>query len=162
MQIYTSLTVGYSDSEDRLWLRLVREGGEAKLWMTRRLAMAMLDQSYGLMIGKSDESEVDREHADAVSDFLRHQGDQAPPRMPDLRVDIQSGVVTSVNVTASDDGVSWTFLSAQGQACFRGSRSEAHRLLEVFWRRMQAAGWRDLPPWTAALLGDQQGGATPL
>jgi hypothetical protein len=52
-----------------------------------------------------------------------------------------------VNVSVSEGVVAWTFLSVQGSAIFQGSRIEAHRLLEVFWRRIQAAGWRELPPW---------------
>jgi len=37
-----NITFGYSDSEDRLWLRLIlAEGGEAILWLTRRLCLAL-------------------------------------------------------------------------------------------------------------------------
>lgn len=148
-QVYSSLTVGYSDSEDRLWLRLVRNGGEAKFWMTRRLAVALLDQSYGLMIGSGDAAELDREHCEAVEEFVRQQGDQAPPRDRESQIEVRSGLVTSINVSVAKGGVAWTFLSAQGNAVFQGSRTEAHRLLEVVWRRIQAAGWRQSPPWNA-------------
>jgi hypothetical protein len=146
-QTYSSLTVGYSDSEDRLWLRMVRDGGEAKFWMTRRLAIALLDQSYDLMVGSASARALDREHRDAVEEFVRQQGDQAPPRDRDSPIEVRSGLITSVNVSVSESGVAWTFLSVQGNAIFQGSRTEAHRLLEVFWRRIQAAGWRELPPW---------------
>lgn len=146
-QVYSSLTVGYSDSEDRLWLRLVRDGAEAKFWMTRRLAVALLDQSYGLMMGSGNAADLDREHRDAVEEFVRQQGDQAPPRDRESQIEVRSGLITSINVSAAKGGVAWTFLSAQGNAIFQGSRTEAHRLLEVFWQRIQAAGWRQSPPW---------------
>ncbi|NBP26502.1 MAG: hypothetical protein EBU74_02455 [Betaproteobacteria bacterium] len=148
-QTYSSLTVGYSDSEDRLWLRLVRDGGEAKFWMTQRLAIALLDQSYGLMIGSGDAADLDREHHVAVEEFVRQQGDQAPPRDRESQIEVRSGLITSINVSAAKEGVAWTFVSTQGSAIFQGSRTEAHRLLEVFWRRIQAAGWRQSPPWNA-------------
>lgn len=149
-QLYSSLTVGYSDSEDRLWLRFVREGGEAKLWITRRLAMALLDQSYGLMNKSASDRDCDQEHLEAVQEFIRSQGDPAPARMPAGQVDIQSGLVASVDVSVSEDNVLWTFVSAQGRVGFRGSRTEAHRILEIFWLRMRSAGWRDAPPWKLA------------
>ena len=147
-QTYSSLTVGYSDSEDRLWLRLVRDGGEAKFWMTRRLAVALLDQSYGLMIGSANVADLDREHRDAVEEFVRQHGDQPPPRDRESQIEVRAGLITSINVSAAKGGVAWTFLSTQGSAIFQGSRAEAHRLLEVFWRRIQAAGWRQSPPWS--------------
>ncbi len=146
-QLYSSLTVGYSDSEDRLWLRFVREGGEAKLWITRRLATALLDQSYALMSKGAGDKDCDHEHLDAVQEFIRSQGDPAPARMPAGQVDIQSALVTSVDISVSEGGVLWTFVSAQGRVGFRGTRIEAHRLLEIFWLRMRSAGWRDAPPW---------------
>lgn len=146
-QLYSSLTVGYSDSEDRLWLRFVREGGEAKLWMTRRLALALLDQSYGLMSKSVPDTDCDREHLEAVREFLQAQGDPAPARMPSDQLDIRSGVVASVDVSVSEAGMLWTFVSAQARVGFRGSRTEAHRLLEIFWLRIRSAGWRDAPPW---------------
>lgn len=149
-QLYSSLTVGYSDSEDRLWLRFVRDGGEAKLWMTRRLAMALLDQSYGLMSKSIGDGDCDYEHFEAVQEFIRVQGDPAPARMPAGQVDIHSALVTSVDVSVTDGDVLWTFVAAQGRVAFCGSRTEAHRILEVFWLRMHSAGWRDLPPWTLA------------
>lgn len=37
-----NITFGYSDSEDRIWVRLIlQEGGEARLWLTRRLCIAL-------------------------------------------------------------------------------------------------------------------------
>lgn len=148
-QLYSSLTVGYSDSEDRLWLRFVRDGGEAKLWMTRRLAMALLDQSYGLMNKGPGDKDCDQEHFEAVQEFIRSQGDPAPARTPAGQIDIQSALVTSVDISVSDGDVLWTFIAAQGRVGFRGSRIEAHRILEIFWLRMRSAGWRDRPPWTS-------------
>jgi len=37
-KIINNITFGYADSEDRMWLRLLlAEGGEARMWLTRRL-----------------------------------------------------------------------------------------------------------------------------
>lgn len=147
VQYYSSLTIGYSDSEDRLWLRFVREGGEAKLWMTRRLAMALLDKSHELLLQNVEPTRFEGEHRQAVQEFIQAKGDPAPPRAPSVQVDVPSGLVTSVDLTTSKDGVGWVFVAAQGRVGFRGTRTEAHRLLEIFWLRMQSAGWRDAPPW---------------
>lgn len=37
-----SMTVGYSDSEDRLWVRLVGDHAEQRVWLTRRTTLALV------------------------------------------------------------------------------------------------------------------------
>lgn len=145
--LYLSITIGYSDSEDRLWIRLVRPQGEAKLWMTRRLALALVRNSYDLLVQDLQEAEAVSEHSKAVTEFLQKQGDPAPPRNPESVTDIAGGLVSSVDISVGKTNFQWTFVSPQGKALFRSDRDIAHRLLEAFWARMRSSNWVDKAPW---------------
>lgn len=154
---YSSITIGYSDSEDRLWIRLVRPQGEAKLWMTRRLALAVIEKSYELLVADIPEAKAVQQHQQAVAEFMKQKGDPAPPRNPESVMDFEGGLVSSVDITAGKTNFQWAFVSPRGKALFRSDVDKAHRLLEAFWARMRSSGWVDQAPWERSKVKNNVG-----
>lgn len=147
--LYTSVTMGYSDSEDRLWLRLVDGANEVKFWLSRRIALPMLERSYELLTQAQDASEARRAHESAVKDFLERRGDRPPPPNRDVASGPAMGLVASIDITVSDQGARWVFSSpASGTAAFQADRTQAHQLLEVLWSKVREARWTDQAPWS--------------
>lgn len=51
-KIANTVTFGYADSEDRMWLRLLLvDGGEAKMWLTRRMCESLCNSIAKLIEG---------------------------------------------------------------------------------------------------------------
>lgn len=82
-----SITFGYSDTEDRIWVRMLLEGeSEAYFWINRRLckaiynAMADLLLKYKVIDGQELESKALEQHLKAeFYELSRSTFDPAPP-----------------------------------------------------------------------------------
>ena len=72
MQAQT-ITFGYSDSEDRLWIRLVLEDqSDAKFWLTRRLT-ENLAQTMASLIEKNVEAQYPHFSPEEIHQYLRKE-----------------------------------------------------------------------------------------
>ena len=78
-----NITFGYSDSEDRIWLRLLlTEGGEARLWLTRRLCIGICNGVAGMIEKYTPASEQESVETYLKKEFYeasRSTFDPTPP-----------------------------------------------------------------------------------
>ncbi len=160
----TLLTIGYSDSEDRLWLLFASDG--AQLWLTRRLTSILIKRlaermmiscpSAGNNYSLKPEIRIALEHEAAheqtaqgndsdAADQPQAQSQSPPPILTQGSIH----QLTSVTINVSEDQIR---LDAMGPGFSRKlqlSRAEAHRLLRALVRRSVAADWNllALPKW---------------
>jgi hypothetical protein len=156
----TRLSIGYSDSEDRIWIALSED--DRQWWLTRRALLRWVSE-LARMLGRSDGTQSDAvwtvpperrvalEHeiatrerepdAPAASD---DQVSEAPrtPRRPVL--------ASSITMTLGKQGIATT-LHGPGESQRLGlSRIETHRLLGALVRQARTRGWFEtmrLPDW---------------
>ncbi len=157
------LTIGYSDSEDRVWMRI--EGSSANWWLTRRLALALIRQ-WATLVEKSytDEglsmpSPQDDTAATAGRARSAHKAavasakPVAPVGRPAPGVETVNRTVSSIDLTVKPNRFDLVFKGAGAQDAVRLSRDEAHRMLAALCDRCRTNGWFNatLPGW---LVGD--------
>lgn len=175
-----TLTVGFSDSEDRLWLRLGTDERSARqLWLTRRMLQQVFAQVW-VLLAKT-----------IPSDPLRFQaGSDAPPSRPEeapeelrkrhlqLMIErelsledsppmdeesakdmypgamqaspVNEGLLRTLNITADEKSVRFLMHGPSSAVEFRGARADAHRVLQMLWKMQDSAGWALEPPWSGA------------
>jgi len=143
---FASLTAGYSDSEDRLWLRLTHSEREATVWMTRRLTQALIQQAYRLLDNKESE-EPSASHAEIVAPFIQKGGDASPKQRSAETPIVGQGLVSTINCSLTAKGMNWVFHVPSSKAGLACSDTEAHCLLELLFQRQKAAGWAIPSPW---------------
>jgi len=157
------LTIGYSDSEDRIWLRA--EDSPAMWWITRRLALNLVAQ-WAALLEKSavsapsdGEAEADEARRAAAAQRVRQersraiastpkepadQGDKPPPGAV-----AESFLLSGVNLRASPKAVQIELVASSRKDTIGMSRDEAHRLLDALVARAQRSAWFEvrLPDW---------------
>jgi hypothetical protein len=154
----TELTIGYSDSEDRLWLKS-SEG--AKYWLTRRLLLRFIAPTAELLEKTVPGGEVPNalpvaqrialEHAEAMADTPEGQpamvrnketqstaGTSAPPLL-----------ASGLSITADGSRCRLTILAADKENHLNLSRLDFHRILGAMALATRKAGWNlaGLPDW---------------
>ena len=145
---FGSVTAGYSDSEDRMWLKLVNQEREVVIWVTRRLIAALIAQGFSFLKGNREPAEWALEHTKAIEPFVARGGDQPPTRSQSLKEHAQSvGLAYEIQLTRRDDKNLFIFKAAQGQFGVPCSDQETHCLVELFFQRAKGAGWGLEAPW---------------
>jgi hypothetical protein len=152
-----SLTVGYSDSEDRIWVRWVSEQLEQRVWLTRRIvANLVVDMSTQLerslvMIGPLLEiSKQDRlafEQGEAGEALATSAVQHAEPTVsPSVT---EGGLCTIFEVVAeSEQWVIRLHAISGPPLVFIGNRIQAHQLLKSLLNRQREAAWNlCMPDW---------------
>lgn len=167
-----TLTVGFSDSEDRLWLRLGTDhDGAVQLWLTRRVLQQLLPQAWELLgrtfqmppnvMGQEARHTNDQE---ARQRQLRIEHELAMETSPPLDDDAareqhpaamqaspqSEGLLRRVHVSAHERAVGFQFDGPQRSLHFSGSRADAHRVLRMIWHVQRGAGWGLSEPWASA------------
>jgi hypothetical protein len=151
-----SITTGYSDSEDRIWARMVLHEGEIRLWLTRRLVMRLCAGMLDLLIKaeKQEESssiEVLREtiaKASIAAKIEQAKGrlsDTPAPPPPDPDVKLSSGICHSIDITPGAND--WVFIwkSAGLPPCQLAlNKDGVTRLVTGLIQQANANGW-DVP-----------------
>lgn len=105
-----SITTGYSDSEDRIWARMVLQDGETRLWLTRRLVMRFCESVLGLLIkaekkGESTSIEELREAiakaniAAKIEQAKERLSDTPAPPPPDPDTKLSQGICHTIDIT---------------------------------------------------------------
>lgn len=154
---YPSITIGYSDSEDRLWVRLSSEDAEAMLWMTRRLVAGLLRSGFDMLGGGKASAELVDKHHELVAAASEQPRTEAPPRASASTQVQQLGLLHSVDISVDAKRMSLTFHGSGGPAGFASERVQSHRLLQAFWDRQADAGWGLDAPWEGGSLPDGAG-----
>lgn len=155
----TQLTLGYSDSEDRLWLIFTDDGSQ--LWLTRRMTLVLLQHLAERMTiscpGAAPDLSLKPEIRVALEFEAAHEADHDPlpqeSQQQGNKADTQAQgsvhVISSITLKMGSSQVQLITNAPGYQRTLCMSRAEAHRMLGALARRSQSAGWNmpNLPPW---------------
>lgn len=148
------MTFGYSDSEDRLWVRLMAEDSNATFWLSRRLVSLFLPDVYKGLVGDQSPEAACLEHEKAVVELGAQRGDSSPSS-PKLEGLISLGLIPTIRFSQNEVSYSMVFDGNGAVAGFRCDRKAVHRVLEGLWSRQRALGWGLPAPWAETLLHHQ-------
>jgi hypothetical protein len=154
----TQLTLGYSDSEDRLWLIFTDDGSQ--LWLTRRMTLVLLQHLSERMTiscpGAAPDVSLKPEIRVALEFEAAHETEHDPipqgqPQggKPEGQPQGSVHVVSSITLKMGSSQVQLMTNAPGYQRTLCMSRAEAHRMLGALARRSQSAGWNmpNLPAW---------------
>jgi len=155
----TELTFGYSDSEDRLWLK---SGEATNYWLTRRLLSRFIGPTADLLEKTVPGAEVPNalpprqrvalEHEEAMADTP--EGQPAMVRNKETRS--SQGVtptppllVSSLSITADASRCRLSIVAGGRESQLNLSRLDFHRFLGAMTLATRKAHWDlpDLPGW---------------
>lgn len=151
----TQMTIGYSDTEDRLWFLLSDD--EQQFWLSRRFSANLLKHmeqaltdscpGAGLHVSMDARTRVALEHQAAVE----QEPDSAVATQNALASAaassaIQQGqrhavLLSSILLTADAHHLQFEMITAHHSRTLRLSRAEAHQLLAAIWQFCQMAKW---------------------
>lgn len=151
----TQLTLGYSDSEDRLWLMFTDDGSQ--LWLTRRMTQVLLQHLAQRMTiscpGAAPDVSLKPEIRVALEFEAAHEADHDPVQQPGAKpAHPPQGsihVVSSINLKMNQSQILLEANAPGYRRTLTMSRAETHRMLGALARRSQAADWNipNLPSW---------------
>lgn len=169
----TQITLGYSDSEDRLWLIFASDA--TQLWLTRRMTEVLLLRMAERMTiscpGAAMDVSLQADVRVALEHEAAHEVDDPPKSVTESASasDAAPGGVTaghiyrinSFNLTVSPHQIQLEALAPGFNRKLTMTRAEAHRFLAALARRTRAAEWNipNLPHWLnqAPTPGNQAG-----
>lgn len=139
-QIATSITLGYSDSEDRLWCRLIlKDKNETRFWLTRGLCFNFCKNIWQFLNTHSPTATA------AFQSFTKEQAtssavDKSPP--PPEKVQVNSGLCTNININYQNDVYTIKFLTnSQSQYILQLNSEATCRLMNAFTISSFNANW---------------------
>lgn len=149
----TQMTIGYSDSEDRLWLLLSDD--ETQFWLSRRFCAGLIRYLEQLLTASCPtsalSSQLDAKTRVAIEhqtaqDILADQrsgaaGKAAAPESAPTLGQRRSELITSVNLTARADKVEVELNTPGHSRLLHLTRAEAHLFLSALWQRGKGANW---------------------
>ena len=157
-----TMTAGYSDSEDRLWLRFGAEDTAIQVWMTRRLASRVVEQFWTWLsdscavpaVTAQDKTArrtatlAEREVALEVKQPMTSaQAREAEPKAMAHQPQ-QAGLIQNINLRRLSSGSTRvTFNSSGGKITMNFDRGALHRMLQVLGKTSVNAGWSISLPW---------------
>ena len=153
----TQLTFGYSDSEDRLWLRFSND--PAQLWLSRRLARSLIihlieqmtlscpgDPACGASADPKHRLGLEHEMSREV---VQETGRGARVPSPDMAPASASFLLTSFKLNVTSQQVIIECIAPGYGRGLALMRNEAHTVLAALVSRCLSAEWdfKDLPAW---------------
>ena len=156
-QWYSTFTVGYSDSEDRVWIRLSSAEGDVRMWITRRFMALILQKSYGLLSGGLPLEQAAAQHEQCVADLRANGSGVSSPEFDPGLQNKNLGLVATVHLNCQGGIMSWVFESAADSVGFRCDIVSAHQVLEALFMRQQQSGWAIAAPWILAAPPEASG-----
>ena len=155
----TQITLGYSDSEDRLWMIFASDA--TQLWLTRRMTEVLLLRMAERMTiscpGAAMDVSLQAEVRVALEHEAAHEVEDPPKSVQESAGDAAAGNlapghiyrINSFNLTVSSNQVLLEALAPGFNRKLTMSRAEAHRFLAALARRTRAAEWNipNLPHW---------------
>ena len=148
-KIANNITFGYSDSEDRMWLRLLLvEGGEAKMWLTRRLCQGLCN-GIAKLIEQHTSVNNEKLSGDNLAQHLktefyetsRSTWDPAPPPATKEVVTAPMGLCHTIYI---DSGENWCIRFADPGKLEYALPMDRHliqKTLLALYKQAQQAGW---------------------
>lgn len=159
------ISIGYSDSEDRLWLRTQRS--RLLWWITRRVALRLVAR-WSEMIERDpwagtasaprppqDPGKMQQVHRRAVA-ATRTEG-IAPVERPAPGVTLENCLLASVQLSVRPQGMSITLKAAAREESWLMSPDECHGMLDALLARCRRSGWLEaaLPEWLTGEPADE-------
>ncbi|MEN9315183.1 MAG: hypothetical protein RIS35_1576 [Pseudomonadota bacterium] len=152
-----TLTAGYSDSEDRLWLRFGGDETAVQMWLTRALLGKLLTSVWGYLADTVEapqvaspsgavraEREVALEEKPPMTDAeARVKQPQAMSHKP-----VQAGLIASVHLKRVGNRTRVTFSAASGQVMMSFDRPGLHQMLNLLSQRAETSKWGLGQPWS--------------
>lgn len=144
----TQMLIGYSDSEDRLWLLLSDDGHQ--FWLTRRFCANLMLKLEQALTESCPQSGTGKDLAPSVRAALEHQaahetpdGTPLPPTRPreDLPQERTSLLLSQILMTIDAQYARLELITPQFERLVVLNRAEAHQLLSALWQRCEGAGW---------------------
>jgi hypothetical protein len=147
MSVIQSITFGYSDSEDRLWVRCVLQGGgESRFWLTRRLALALIKGVTDKLADTLSPVPVPMDKALRLA--LEHQAgfekpsDPAPPApRSSSKAASEMSLCTRIDLTPGNKSWRIVWIAGGQPLTLNMAREAVHRMLAGLISRAQQAGW---------------------
>jgi hypothetical protein len=155
----TELTFGYSDSEDRLWLK---SGEGTNFWLTRRLLSRFIVPATDLLEKTVPGAEVPNalpphqwialEHAEAMADTAEGQLAMVrnkETRPPEGGIPTPPLLVSSLSITADAARCRLSIVAGGRESQLNLSRLDFHRFLGAMTLATRKAHWglSGLPAW---------------
>jgi hypothetical protein len=173
MQAHT-ITVGYSDSEDRLWLRLSNADEALQAWLHRRFVQYLLPQVWDLLgrtchnpltefSGITATSSINnqalwlRAEREAALDYKTAEPKHSKENQDDHSAELpleSVGLIATINLSANAQRVEWSFSTARRNIGLNTSRAEAHQFLQMLFTRQHDAKWELAAPWETHQISD--------
>lgn len=173
------VTIGYSDSEDRLWLR--PEGSNRLWWVTRRIALRLVVSWAQLLersvaadgdAGEDGRADGDPEAAGGDGDAAHGASSRAarlkrahaaavtqsralrlqPVERPAGGVALETVLLTTVELALNGDRFKVALKAPALEDRWTMTRGEAHAMLDALVARCRRSGWLEvsLPGWLDA------------
>ena len=156
----TQLTFGYSDSEDRMWLRM--SSCSSQIWLTRRLCAAVITHLIEAMRAScasglapcnslAPDQRLALEH-ETANEFTAEPGTHDDATSKPLPAADSSHLLSAVNLSVDARQVRLAFIAPGLNQKLSLSRAESHHLLSALAGRCAAAHWNlpGLPHWLQA------------
>lgn len=156
----SKITLGYADSEDRIWLLLRDEG--VQLWLTRRLTGSLLAKLVQLMEKNCPGGDLagalpaatrlELEH-EAAMEMAQEQAEQEAANggpEPDAPVkDVASYLVNGIDLRVTGDRLVTVWHAPGLSKTLDLNRADGHRTMRAIARRTRYAQWNftHLPDW---------------
>jgi hypothetical protein len=138
-QAVASITLGYSDSEDRLWCRLIlKNKNEAQFWMTRNLCFKFCKNVWKFL----------KIHSPLTSDNFQKLTiekastlipEKSPP--PPEKKQVISGLCISISIDYKDIYIIKFLTNSQTQYILHLSPEATCRLMNIFTKASFNANW---------------------
>lgn len=157
-----TMTAGYSDSEDRIWLRFGADERALQVWLTRRLMSRAITQIWTWLAESCELPAVtaqdpaarrsatlaEREVALEIKQPMNaKQAQEAEPQAMSHRPQ-QGGVIQHINLRRLPRGGSrLSFNCSAGKVTMSFDRPALHRMLQMLGRTSERAGWGITLPW---------------
>ena len=155
----STLTIGYSDSEDRLWLRIIdKDSNEGRIWLTRGMTQNLINEFARQLEFDAPDINV----LDKIEPKLRLQVDLSvsketfenvspPPPSKSLEViQVDGGLCVAVNFSKNTSGIWMVIWKGINSKVFTTplSRKDMFLLLDSLSQRQEACCWElKIPEW---------------
>lgn len=144
-----SVTFGYSDSEDRLWVRcLMKDEDDVRFWITRRLTLALIE-AMGIKLRETLPAlpvpmAEDLRLAVEYQSALEIPREPAPPAPENPVARTQELPLCHTVDISTHPSHAWAIVwkvAGAAPLALTANRQTIHRLLAALINRAEAAGW---------------------
>ena len=145
-----NITFGYSDSEDRLWLRLQLEtNNEASLWLTRRFTKNVFEALSGVIEKSETPVSQNENHASLKKEYYEvskstWSPSPKPPEKSDKNITI-TGMCTSASIKKRGQAFQLLLKTNQSEFTIDLDKNNLIKILVAHNLKTKQAGWQVWP-----------------